>query len=139
MLIYHPAYDAYHCVFRALLITNVVQSIELQKLRLLDFFLTFPSELRHVLLPRQHSEAKKIASKMFNEYHGPVNKIQAFRDMEHIQKSAYSSLAALRIFDLAQYAQGIVNRTEVAIPDELTAKIYSGPCFQDSGLSWTLS
>ncbi|HUW50024.1 MAG TPA: ABC-three component system middle component 5 [Sulfuricella sp.] len=123
MLIYHPAYDAYHCVFRTLLLTNSLESIELQKLRILDFFLCFPSELSKVRLPRQHSEAKRLALELRNDYHGPISMNQAFRDMEHIQLAAFKSLAASSIVDQVKIEDGVIKRTGVALKEELKRKI----------------
>lgn len=48
MLVYHPAFDIYNCVFRMLqLMTSMKQNeVELDKLRIWDFYLTFPNEAR---------------------------------------------------------------------------------------------
>lgn len=48
MLIYHPAYDAYHCVFRMLLIAERVSGIEVEKARILDFYLVFPGMVKKI-------------------------------------------------------------------------------------------
>lgn len=123
MLIYHPAYDAYHCVFRALIITNAIPSLEIHKLRLLDFYLAFPSELSSIRLNRELGEIRKLGKKMENEYHGPVSKKQTFRDMEHIQHAAYTTLAASKIFSPAEFSQGQVIRTGVEMHPELAEKL----------------
>lgn len=119
MLIYHPAYDAYHCIFRALIITNSLKTLELSKLRLIDFFLMFPSELKNITLPRGHSRARRIAGQYTNQYHGPVSRNQTFRDMQHIQSAAYSTLAASEIFEPTSYSKDIISRTTLAIPNDL--------------------
>ncbi|HGA8765958.1 TPA: ABC-three component system middle component 5, partial [Salmonella enterica subsp. enterica serovar Virchow] len=43
MLIYHPAYDAYHCLFRMIALIDHVNEIEVDKARILDFYLIFPA------------------------------------------------------------------------------------------------
>lgn len=121
MLVYHPAYDAYHCVFRSLLITSRVKVIETAKLRILDFFLCFPAEIQKVRLPREHSEARRLAQRMANQYHGPVSMHQAFRDMEHIQLAAFRTLAASRLIVPNELETGLVRRTEIEVPEELHA------------------
>jgi hypothetical protein len=123
MLIYHPAYDAYHCIFRALLITESFRSIEVQKLRILDFYLCFPAELSKIRLPRDHSDARRMALQLKNDYHGPVSVKQVFRDMEHIQLAAFRSLAASEIFDQKSFEMGLVERTDKTLKDELKKKI----------------
>ena len=52
MLIYNQAYDLYHTMFRILQIMEKTEEIiEIDKLRILDFYLAFPSELAvYVLL-----------------------------------------------------------------------------------------
>ena len=123
MLIYHPAYDAYHCVFRALLITQLIPKMELSRLRILDFFLCFPGEIRNVRLPQQQNEARREAKSLVNEYHGPVNMHHAFRDMQHLQHAAFRSLAASGLFDPNEFERGVVSRTSANIPDELSGTI----------------
>lgn len=123
MLVYHPAYDAYHCVFRALLISDVQRSIEISKLRILDFYLCFPAEVRHVRLPREHAAAKRQATSLINVYHGPVNSMQAFRDLEHIQAAAVKTLAASGIFDAEALSAGLVKRLETPLPKELQSQL----------------
>lgn len=123
MLIYHPAYDAYHCVFRALLITDSVQVLEVAKLRILDFFLCFPAELRGIRLPKEHSEARKMAQGLKNQYHGPVSMKQTFRDMEHIQLAAFRTLAASRLVDTAELTSGLVRRTSTSVPQDLVHRL----------------
>lgn len=123
MLIYHPAYDAYHCIFRALLITDVINVIEVSKLRILDFYYCFPAELQKVRLPKGHAEVKKLAQKAKNIYHGPVSAIQTFREMEHIQLAAFRTLAASRLIDAAELESGLFRRTETALPESLRSSL----------------
>ncbi len=123
MLIYHPAYDAYHCVFRALVVTQVLKKIEIAHLRIIDFFFVFPAEYKNITLPRQLTPGRASLSKLTNEFHGPVNMLQAFKDMEHIQVAAISTMAASGILDPKALEQGIVQRTNVAISSELQEKI----------------
>ena len=49
MLIYNQAYDLFHTMFRILQITEKNKDIlEIDKLRILDFYLAFPSELLEI-------------------------------------------------------------------------------------------
>lgn len=123
MLIYHPAYDAYHAIFRALLVLEAIPSIEIDRLRLLDFYLTFPAELRHARLPRIHQADKRRAEKLANAYHGPVNGAQAFRDMEPIQLAAIRALAASGLLDPLQLENGHALRTKNRIPADLADRL----------------
>lgn len=119
MLIYHPAYDAYHCVFRALMLTQSIGVVETARLRILDFFLTFPAEIRRIRLPSKLMSARKASTDLLNPYHGPVSMHQVFREMEHIQLAAFRSLAASGVFHAGDFEAGLVRRTEIKLPDEL--------------------
>lgn len=123
MLIYHPAYDAYHCVFRSVLLTNYLNEIEVAKLRLLDFYLTFPAELSKASLPKELSHAKKVVEPYLNRYHGPVSGLQTFKDMEHIQMSAFGTLAATEIFDADNFSKGLIKRSTSIIFPEMQERI----------------
>ncbi len=119
MLIYHPAYDAYHCVFRSLLITNHLKVIEVPKLRILDFFLCFPAEIQRIRLPLTHREGRQISKSAANPYRGPTNMNQAFHKMEHIQLAAYRTLAASSLIVADELESGLVRRTQAEVPMEL--------------------
>ena len=119
MLIYHPAFDAYHCVFRMLVISGVVPTLELAKLRILDYYMCFPAEVALIQLPQEHTEIRKVARTIKNEYRGPVSAHRTFRDMEPIQHAAARLLAASGVFDSRQLELGIVSRTDKVLPDDL--------------------
>jgi len=123
MLIYHPAYDAFHCVFRLLSLIANTKRLEISKVRILDFFLTFPAEVKTIRLPPALSTKKKLAANLTNIYHGPLNSQQVFRDMEHIQIAALNALAGSNIIDRDLLKKGYVERTSVTLPDDLQLRI----------------
>ncbi|MBV4545091.1 ABC-three component system middle component 5 [Pseudomonas triticicola] len=123
MLIYHPAYDAYHCVFRMLSILSVIPSLEYDKARLLDFYLTFPSAVQTITLPKTLSHGKRTAKKFENIYHDPFDPFLIFKDMRAIQISAIGCLVASGIVDRSSYAEGIISRTNVKLPKSLETRI----------------
>lgn len=118
MLIYHPAYDAFHCLFRLMTIIDVRREIEVAKLRIIDFYFLFPAELRHVSLPKGKAGIKAVAKGLVNRYHGPVSPIQTFRELEHIQLAAMGALAAADLIDKHLLPEGVIRRTDKEIgPD----------------------
>ena len=119
MLIYHPAFDAYHCVFRLLYATNTLSELEVAKLRIIDFYLIFPSEVMNIKLAQDQVFIRRDAQKLQNLYHGPVNAKQAFRDMEHIQNAVIRSLCASGHLDQSALSEGIVLRTTKEVPSGL--------------------
>lgn len=129
MLIYHPAFDAYHCAFRMLAITSEHRVLELAKLRILDFFLCFPAEVANVQLPLDHGDVKKLAREARNPYRGPISVSRTFRDLEPIQTAAARLLALTGIFSISELEQGRIVRTGQALPDGLQLAYASGIAF----------
>lgn len=123
MLIYHPAYDAYHCVFRMLSILSVIPSLEYDKARLLDFYLTFPSAVQGITLPKTLTHGKRLAKKFENVYHDPFDPSFIFKDMRAIQISAVGCLVASGIVNRASYSDGVIVRTDVKLPISLETRI----------------
>lgn len=118
MLIYHPAYDAYHCVFRMLAITSENRVLEFAKLRILDFFLCFPAEVAAVQLPQEHLDIRKVARAARNHYRGPINSTRTFRELEPIQSAAARLLGLTGVFSIAELEDGRIIRTGQELPEE---------------------
>lgn len=121
MLIYHPAFDAYHCAFRAVVITNAIAELELAKLRIVDFYLCFPAEVANIQLPHDHTEIRKKARAIKNDYRGPLNSLRTFKEMEPIQVAAARMLAASGLFDPNELEDGVILRTSMQVPERLVA------------------
>ena len=65
MLIYSQAYDLYHTMFRILQIMEKTKEVlEVDKLRILDFYLAFPAELLEI---RSFSGFKKYEKYLKDE------------------------------------------------------------------------
>lgn len=123
MLIYHPAFDAYHCVFRMLTIADAIPDLEIDKARLLDFYLLFPGLLQQIRLPPKMSAAKRSVAKFVNEYRDPISAKGAFRDMKSIQDAALRCIAASNLIARDEFDSGRVVRSDIPIPDDLLHQI----------------
>lgn len=123
MLIYHPAYDAYHCVFRMLAIINSIQLLEIDKARLLDFYLIFPSAIANIRLPQNLSSGRKMSKNLKNSYRDPINSSSLFRELYQIQISALKCIAASGLIDINKFSKGVIERTEQPIPEDLLRQI----------------
>jgi len=119
MLIYHPAYDAYHCIFRMIALIDHVKEIEVDKARILDFYLIFPALVSEIRMPQNFSTIKKEAKKYSNEYHNPINTTSTFRDMHEIQMAAIRCLAATGLIEVKPLEKDFIKRTDKSIPDGL--------------------
>lgn len=133
MLIYHPAFDAYHCVYRMTMLTQKVKELEYSKLRILDFYLCFPAEIAKIELPRDLQKIRAVAIVATNKFRGPVSSLRTFHDLEQIQNSATRLLAASDVFDSKKLEEGIISRTSRALPTEFS-KTTSDPSNQASTL-----
>ena len=123
MLIYHPAYDAYHCVFRMLLIAEHAKDVEVEKARLLDFYVLFPGMVRTIRLPDALKTLRAQAKAAANIYRDPVSGISMFREMRHIQEAALKSITASGLIDINRYESGFVTRTQMPIVPKLREKL----------------
>lgn len=119
MLIYHPAFDAYHCIHRLIAITHTNREIEFSKLRILDFYLCFPAEVASIELPQAHQKYRVSAREVKNKFRGPVNPLRTFRDMETIHHAATRLLVASKVFDSGKLDAGTVSRTSWEEPATL--------------------
>lgn len=123
MLVYHPAYDAYHCLFRMMSIIERVDEVELDKLKILDFYMLFPALLKLVRMPRQFTKFKKDAERIKNEYHDPINPLVTFKDMKHIQEAAIKCMLATGYIDSKFFSEGIIKRSDKKIASSLKIKM----------------
>lgn len=126
MLVYHPAFDIYNCAFRMLQLLSLMEEseIELDKLRIWDFYLTFPNEARQITFPRDLFELKKIfKNKPDNPYEDLIDPKRIAERMNPYQLSALRYLASYGLIDNNLFQKNIVKRTEKALPSELQQKL----------------
>lgn len=125
MLVYHPAYDAYHCLFRMMAIIEGAGKVEIDKLKIMDFYILFPALLSEVKIPRQFVKIRKSAEGVYNEYHDPLNPRMIFKEMRHIQDAAIKCMLAAGYINPDELNNGYVVRTEKDIPHNLLIKMKS--------------
>lgn len=119
MLIYHPAMDAYHCVFRILLILRRVERIEVDKARILDFYILFPSAILSARLPESLRSRRKLLGTYKNPYRDPISPTTSFHEISRIQEAAINCIAGSGLVDIASLADGLLVRSKAALSNEL--------------------
>jgi len=125
MLIYHPAFDIYNCVFRLLqLLSHMNQDeVEIDRLRIWDFYLTFPNEARNISFPLALSELKGVFKKKEpNPYEDLIDAKRIMERMNSFQLSALKCIASYGLIDSKLLSKNIVRRTSKEIPKELASK-----------------
>lgn len=126
MLVYHPAFDIYNCAFRMLQLLNYVKQseIELDRLRIWDFYLTFPNEARKIIFPKDLIELKRIfKDKANNPYEDLIDPRKIAERMRPFQISALRYLASYGLIDNNLFLKNVIKRTNKKIPQELEEKI----------------
>lgn len=124
MLVYNKAYDLYHTMFRILQITEKsTGTLEIDKLRILDFYLAFPVELLEIRSFSGFRKYEKYLNAEKNSYERIIDRKRLFFKMESIQISAIKALISYGLIDPNEYKEGIVKRTETVISETLKARI----------------
>lgn len=124
MLIYHPVYDAHHSLFRMLFTLDLEYEIEIDKARILDFYLLFPALVKDIRLFPSLSRKKSEAKKFINIYHDPVAPKDMFRNMREIQLSALRCLVATEYLDKTRFEQGYLTKTSAELPEEIRTLLH---------------
>lgn len=126
MLIYNQAYDLYHTMFRILQITEKNKTIhEIDKLRILDFYLAFPSELLEIKRFQGFKKYEKYIRAKSNKYERIIDRKRLFFKMEQIQISAIKALISYGLIDPISFKEGKVKRTEIRLTEQLQARLES--------------
>jgi hypothetical protein len=123
-LIYHQAFDSYHCIYRALQILRRTRRtfLEVDRLRIWDFFLVFPAETRKISFPSNLSLFKR-SDILPNSYEDVIDPKLIFERMKSFQLTAYRSLVAFGLIDSAEFLKHRIVRGEREIPARLSARL----------------
>ena len=98
MLLYNKVNDPYHTLLRMLNILYTIDdnTIELERLRIYDFLLAFPSHITSCRLPQNITSKKKYFKKYINDYN-TFNPRISFARMKHIQDGVIIHLQKMLI------------------------------------------
>jgi hypothetical protein len=120
MLLY-PVFDAHHCVFRMLRILSAIPDAdhELERIRIMDFYLVFPQMLTQVRFPKGFTKTRKALLRYNNSYNDVQDAHRTMIRMEPIQHAALSTLASHGLLDSERYRKQVVRRTNTPIPASL--------------------
>jgi len=121
MLIYHPAFDMHHCVFRILLLlSEMPESVyEIDRIKILDFCLLFPYHLQQVTFPTNARSYRKALPHL-NPYDKLEDPHRILHRLTPYQLTALNCLASYNLIDSELLSKGQVKRTNQKIPRELT-------------------
>lgn len=106
MITYNPAFDLYHCIFRMMHILGRLDDedrLEVDKIRIWDFYILYPSKTYSITIRRKEDELKALRKKYVEkeknpyEYSGDDRKM--FDRLQPYQMAALSSLVSYGIID----------------------------------------
>ncbi|NAO55361.1 ABC-three component system middle component 5 [Pseudomonas syringae] len=123
MLIYHPAYDANHCLYRllAILQATIGASITWDQLRILDYYYLFPSQLKNIKpWPSNLKNFKEKLKSIPNQFEDINNPARILYDLQVFQKTAALELIAKEIISKSEFENGILKLNCDFIPDGYT-------------------
>lgn len=127
MLFYHPIFDIHHCCFRILRLLSSLPAVEheVDKIRIMDLYLLFPTLLKKVQMPKTAVRFKKYYQNLESPYETIENPYKLLMQLEPIQQSALGHLSSCNIINPKQFIKGGVLKTEAFIPDKLVQVIDS--------------
>lgn len=124
MLVYSPALDPHHCIFRILVLLNGIKNkpIETEKLRILDFYFLFPREISSIpLSPLLKIEKKKFLR--YPQYEAIKNSTKVFYSLEGVFSNSIKCLIATGLIANDTNMESAIYRTEQPAPEALEQKI----------------
>lgn len=122
MLIYSPAFDVSHCIFRMFFIINILDkmsSIEVEKIQIIDFYLAYPACIKEFKFPNELLEMKDNFKDIRKEYRNPINNNETFKKINVLQKKALMNIVSQGFLDIECFKAGYIKRTKKRIPYDL--------------------
>src|SRR5690554_1075926 len=117
MIVYNQALDLYHTIYRFLQFLNRFESgvlIEVDRLRIWDFYLLFPSKIHDIRLKQNESDIRKIRKEFIKDVNNPYERIsedrKIFEKIKPYQLAALNCIASYGIIDKA-----LLNQQRISI------------------------
>ena len=127
MLLYHPAFDTYHSAFRLLLLmwNSDDREMHFARLRILDFYLLFPAELKNMSFPRSLMREKSRWKKLRSRYNQITDPRRVFDELASFQLSGMQTLLSTGL--TTQKGQSdVVALLRETLPAPLVRELESG-------------
>jgi hypothetical protein len=120
MIIYNQAFDLYHCIFRVLNLLSKFDetaNIEVDRLRIWDFYLLFPQKIYDIRLPQSEAyDIRKIRNRFIKKSKNPYEHVpesrKLFEKLRPYQNSALSSIASYGIISKENLALNRITITD---------------------------
>lgn len=130
MIIYNQAFDIYHCIFRLLNFLNrfdIGDVIEIDKIRIWDFYFLFPNEISEIKLKKNEADVKVIIKSFIKKNYNPYEKIsderKIFEKLKLYQLSALNCIASYGIINKEMLLQQRVSIEKKDLLDEYISSL----------------
>lgn len=126
MLIYHPAYDINHCIYRMLLVleSSDVESFNWDVFRMMDYYVLFPHLLKRIEpFPAALKAYRKILKALPEAYEFMRNDKRIFFELETIQNTSIQNLMAKGLVCPDKFKARIVMKSGNEIPKRIREAI----------------
>lgn len=120
MIVYNQAFDLYHTIFRLLHFLNKFENetiLEIERVRIWDFYLLFPSKIHEIRLKQSESDIRKLRKEFIKDSSNPYERItenrKIFEKIKPYQQAALNCIASYGIIDkslLNQQRISIINK-----------------------------
>lgn len=128
MITYNPAFDLYHSIFRMahiILGMDEGETVEVERVRIWDFFLLFPDKLHSISLRLEETDIREERShieKVNNPYENCGDVRKFFEWIKPYQTSALSCLVSYGILNKEEYINGNVRVSNRQALDEFVSR-----------------
>jgi hypothetical protein len=125
MLIYHPAYDFNHCIFRFITLLYDIDENQTnwETMQILDFYYVFPHLLADIRLPRNPIATKKTLALIPPPYEALPNPRRLMFELKALHQEAARALVAKGILDKDLFLKNIVRIYTDKVPEALFVQI----------------
>jgi hypothetical protein len=126
MLLYNPAFDIHHCIYRILTILYEVGNaeIDIERLQIIDFYMLFPEEILNIKHTIKSQSIKKHFEKNVNIYNSTrdSNRLIFLKTM-FFQNLALKYLISYGFVDSDLFKKNKIKRTTKELPLNLILSI----------------
>jgi hypothetical protein len=126
-LSYHPAFDVFHAIFRFLRLKlhRNISEIEIDKLRILDYYLLFPWRASSIKLAQADLKVRRIAKRLEcrSDYATLPTGETLLERMKAAQVAALQTMAQDGALSPHQLRNGIAQFQRFSLPNDLKERI----------------
>ncbi|ELL4667636.1 hypothetical protein Q5V23_001439 [Vibrio fluvialis] len=126
MLMYHPAQDINHCLYRLILILELSEkdSINIETYRVMDFYTLFPHLLKMIKpLPNELRSYREAFNKIKEPFEAIKNTKRVMFELENFQSICIQNLIAKGLLDKKSFTDGQLKINSANIPKSLKDSI----------------